>query len=907
MNFSKNGYHNLLEIPSEVIYGVIDIDSSTSIIIINSNISNKSFTESKDFISIESLTNRTLNFLSRYSKTPRTGSAHDHFGITLETFLISIVISIVYFIIQFLVFNKLRNQFVEIYQINYLPFLNKFSEIQKKTNFFRRNFSWFKILYETSIEKYILTCGLDAYLFIRFLKRLFIFFLILSVVHVPILLPIHFFSNNNDDMPRSLDRLNMSNILDSNSSLLLFHLILSTFVVIWFHCCLISEFQQIFKNYQKEKYLGKYQNTIFIDNIPTALHGNYDKIVQYFDNILPNSISNINFFPKSCTQFQKIYKNLNSIDLSLNEISNQLILNRFFKKRFKRIQFQKLSSKQKITLIKNYLKFKLILFPIMFFLHFYIHWILVPMINVTVPILKFRTTNADNDTLLKEYFQKKWILYNKNLAIWEEMCLNYKSYQLFSSFSNGKKINNVVSYKKAMITFNSNVEAHIFGQILLSRNITQWNNILIGPNPKDILWENAAQSSFKKSLARSILINITYILIILGWILPIACLGLLMHIDDLNPLQILSGKLRFHNALLTDLFSNIVSIITLVFLTEIVPYIFYWLGCYKSWKTGAEIELGTQKWFFIFLFVHLFLIVTISSGIYFVIEKVIINPTSIAILLAHELPKSSNFFCSFILIRCLAYAGGNFLQIKDLSLEILHYKLFYFSPKKKFNRLKSFIIFNWGCVYSLFSVFGCIGIIYSVLAPIILPICFVSFLLVYISMKYLFEFECNKENVSETHGKLYIQALLHLYTGIYCMEFCMIGIFALSNHRNMTIFMIFVFILTVMANYKIYEVYASKIFQPALCNFEIINNNKRKKYYSKDNMVEIKDSFPIPFMIPTNENNKFSLWMLYDTTNQVHLREMSYQQRENNIESYTKYYSIDTVGNLKFNFENNSN
>ncbi|CCH60169.1 hypothetical protein TBLA_0C03660 [Henningerozyma blattae CBS 6284] len=895
---------------SNNILGSLDIDDNISILVVN-------FNNSGEIDRARLLKYVSLNFLSRYSNTPRTGSAHKHLGISLKTFLISILISFVYFVFQFLVFICIRIKYKEMYQIHNL--LRGFVEDGKSQSprditifkrFQKKFFDWIKPLLKSNIEEYIETCGLDTYLFFRFLKQLTIFFLCLSFVHLPILLPIHYFSNKEEAKkldfttgnPKSLDKFNMSNISNTQSQILLIHLILSITVVIGYHVWLIAEMQFIHSNLQQEKYLGKYQNTLYIDNIPEHLHGNKNEIIKYFSCILPNSVESISFFPKSCPQVKILHENINKIDHSLQAHAIDMYLYKFFK------NIESLNGpftkKQKLSVLKNKLKFFLTTISKRFCFTISIEWINLNYCgSFYIPLLKFQKVSFQSKSL--QIFRYQLEKYYKLREIWEEMCVNYKSYPLFASFSNGRRGNNVVSYKKIIISFKSAFQSHMFAQILQSRNINEWNNILVGPNPKDIIWENMNREDTKRGIAQSAFVNVIYIIIILGWILPVACVGLLTQIEYQSILDPFLSSIKIPSGALGDLVSNLLSIITLIFLIEIVPFIFNWLAYFKSWKTKAEVQIDTQRWFFYFLFVHLFMVVTISSGIYFVIEKIINNPTIIATLLAHELPKSSNFFCSFIVIRCLAYAGGTLLQTKDILLEIFYYRIFVHSPQRKFKRMQSFITISWGSAYALFSVFGCIGIIYSVLAPVILPLCFFSFACIFYSVKYLFEFQNNKENVSETYGKLYIQAMLHLYTGVYCMEVCMIGIFALSNHGKMSSVMILIFILTLMANYKIYELYVCKIKHPPLCSFKHIydatnGDTTNLNFGLIQDLQDLKyNKFEVPFM---QKRSPLKLWMVYDTHN-CYKDDIRYFKSNFEVESKTQYYAINNTGNIVFNID----
>ncbi|KAG0664742.1 hypothetical protein C6P45_000538 [Maudiozyma exigua] len=190
-------------------------------------------------------------------------------------------------------------------------------------------------------------------------------------------------------------------------------------------------------------------------------------------------------------------------------------------------------------------------------------------------------------------------------------------------------IDNLTVPKRAIVEFDSPREAHIANLILDKDNVTFIKHALFNPNPHDIRWMSIIYSS---PLCREIMRIISIVLsvsIIVGWVIPIAFIGFFAHIPYmtvtfLRPLSFHIFKSQF----VRDGIENLLPLVTLIFFTEVVPYIFRFLSHLKGCRTGAEIEKDVQKWLFVFLFVHLFLVVTASSGISLVIERLINNPNN---------------------------------------------------------------------------------------------------------------------------------------------------------------------------------------------------------------------------------------------------------------------------------------
>lgn len=872
MNIHTSESTNIFDYFSKYLYTYIDIDDGTSILILKF--------DDDEIETDQTFGNVTSAILSKFLNTTRTGSAHKHAGISFKAFVSGMLVSLLYFLIQFLLFIYLRTKFKELYQANVIK-KNSMQEsskppssislLKKKTKIFKEMFGWILVVYKPAIEKYQTKSGIDAYLFLRFLRVLMHFFLLLSLLIMPILIPIHYFSGykakelqeieNNGIIisTQSLDIISMSNISGRNSDKLIFHMLLSLFVIVWFHIILLSELKFVHRLSSKEILLKEKQPVLYVDNIPDNLRQNKLKVVNYFNSISPNSVKGVKFVPKESHKIKKIYDKIQHTKHRIEKILLKIILAKFYMNiDADRLVFQDttwyhwVSNDYKLTLkfwLRKYL-FKLKTLNYCFNIKFSINLTTIFLFKeIQIPLLKFRILSFIESCYLE--LEKTIDEYDSITKKWKEECIKVKTYSNLRYPIGKSEIDSIICFNKAFVTFESITKTHIFGQLLSSFNVNSWNDVIIGPQPDGIIWSNVLVSSTVAKSIRSVLASFISVFIILGWVIPVAFIGLVSQIPYLTSLIPIISRINIQSKILSDVSSTVVPVATLVFITEFVPFIFRWISYLRCCRTQAEIEVNVQLWFFSFLFVHIFLVVTVSSGISFVVEKILNNPVTITTLLAHELPKSSNFFCSFVLIRGLAYSGGNLLQLKELLFEILYYRQILYTPQKKIKRTINSLSFQWGSIYPIFSVLGCIGIIYSVISPIILPFCCISFFLVYFSLKYLLEFQYSGKNNAETYGKLYTQALIQLYAGIYCLEFCMIGLFSLYNSFKLSVFMIVILILTVVAHCQISLRFISKVHQPLL--------NSREGDHTSElrgrNSGEDSDDFFISFVDSIKEPN----------------------------------------------------
>ena len=88
-----------------------------------------------------------------------------------------------YFIFQIILFSLLRNIFKSIYQPNVLLQEKKFTK------------NWISTLFNSNDNDFLSQKGLDAFFMLRYLKVLTTFFFSLSIINLPLLLPIHYQAN----------------------------------------------------------------------------------------------------------------------------------------------------------------------------------------------------------------------------------------------------------------------------------------------------------------------------------------------------------------------------------------------------------------------------------------------------------------------------------------------------------------------------------------------------------------------------------------------------------------------------------------------------------------------------------------------------------------------------------------
>jgi len=101
-------------------------------------------------------------------------------------------------------------------------------------------------------------------------------------------------------------------------------------------------------------------------------------------------------------------------------------------------------------------------------------------------------------------------------------------------------------------------------------------------------------------------------------------------------------------------------------ITAMVPLTLRLLANLQGQHLLQAVEKSVQRYFFAFLFVQIFLVVSLSAGIATIIEQLPNMPQSVPATLAESLPKASNYFFLYITIYTIGTVTTSLLQIKTV-------------------------------------------------------------------------------------------------------------------------------------------------------------------------------------------------------------------------------------------------
>ncbi|KAL6714672.1 hypothetical protein ACLMJK_008097 [Lecanora helva] len=333
----------------------------------------------------------------------------------------------------------------------------------------------------------------------------------------------------------------------------------------------------------------------------------------------------------------------------------------------------------------------------------------------------------------------------------------------------------------AFVQFNHQVAAHMACQAVSHHVPNHMAPRTVEISPDDVIWDNMS-IKWWESYLRTGAVTILIVAMIIGWAFPVTFTGLLSQIDVLAERYEWLHWLTRAPAWVLSILQGILPQAMLGLLLLLLPAILRFLARTQGAHTGMTVELSVQQSYFAFLFVQVFLVVSISTGISNVITEVGEAPGKLPTILATNLPRASNYFFSYLLLQALSTSAGALVQVLNLVKWFILAPLLDSTARQKWRRQTRLPDVQWGTFFPVYTNFACIGIIYSVISPLILVFCIITFSLFWLVYRY------NTLYVTkfrfDTGGLLYPAAINQLFVGLYFMELCLIGLFLLVQETD---------------------------------------------------------------------------------------------------------------------------
>ncbi len=260
----------------------------------------------------------------------------------------------------------------------------------------------------------------------------------------------------------------------------------------------------------------------------------------------------------------------------------------------------------------------------------------------------------------------------------------------------------------AFVQFNHQVAAHMACQAVSHHTPLHMAPRVVEISPDDVIWDNMS-IRWWESYIRTGCVYVLIAGLIIGWAFPVTFTGLLSQVKYLTDNYRWLSWLAKSPTWVLSIVQGVLPPIFLAILLSLLPVILRFLARTQGDHTGMAVELSVQTFYFFFLFVQVFLIVSISSGITTVISDIAQGPQNLPSILASNLPKAANYFFSYMLLQALSVSAGALAQVLSLFKWFFMAPLFDSTARQKWSRQTSLPDMQWGTFFPVYTNLAAIG------------------------------------------------------------------------------------------------------------------------------------------------------------------------------------------------------
>ncbi|KAK9898455.1 DUF221-domain-containing protein [Cystobasidium minutum MCA 4210] len=272
----------------------------------------------------------------------------------------------------------------------------------------------------------------------------------------------------------------------------------------------------------------------------------------------------------------------------------------------------------------------------------------------------------------------------------------------------------------AFIMFNDQVSAHEFAQNL-NENLPlkmRMTGRFVNAAPGDVIWSNLNVKPASNKIRKLISWTLT-VLTIVFWAIPVTFVSAISNVSKLCTTVSWLSWLCDLGTPLNGIIQGALPPIAFAILFMLLPIFLRKLSQFEGTPLKSFVERSLQKRYFAFLFIHGFIISTLAAGIVGAIQDIRDDPGSTVTLLATQLPTASVFFLTLVVTNGLSGAAGGILQIGRLIVYYVKAFLLGGSPRALHKVRYTMPSVKFGQLYPGQLLVVVIALAYSTIAPLI--------------------------------------------------------------------------------------------------------------------------------------------------------------------------------------------
>jgi len=344
------------------------------------------------------------------------------------------------------------------------------------------------------------------------------------------------------------------------------------------------------------------------------------------------------------------------------------------------------------------------------------------------------------------------------------------------------------------VTFKSERDAQLCSQVSLSSAAQLSWQAEMAPEPPEIVWNNLLEFGSKRMLMKQIFSQLLFWLLFIFCVIPVGLISVMAKVDNLKGIPYTSGLVKWIKTTLPDAFQSIPTAIVLSGFMSLLPMVLNYINELSGAWAKRIVDTAVERQYFKFLFFYVIILNAASQSAFQFLKDIILSPALASVRIADGLSYVSTWYVTYIIFT---FAGLASELLRPYQLSVL------FLSKMGLVELSD----DWfqlldeslGTTATRMCFYLSIAILYCTMAPIILPIGCLAFLLA--CLIYRYKLLCVWRTEYDTGGLFVCSQIQNLHVGLFLYQIVTLGVLQL-HHEHDSFWQSVVIFLTILVNYS---------------------------------------------------------------------------------------------------------
>ena len=343
----------------------------------------------------------------------------------------------------------------------------------------------------------------------------------------------------------------------------------------------------------------------------------------------------------------------------------------------------------------------------------------------------------------------------------------------------------------AIVVFNNKRTATLAASTPLWTKASEWK-VERAAEPKGVAW---TKLGIQKHVAfvTSVVVFVALSAFLLLWIVPVTAIQAVANLEALAQIPAFSFLREWVKSDFAQFVQGMLPQVILTVFLALVPILIRLAVGFERIPNAGLLEKKVRDWVCFFYIVSNFLYVVMAGSLLEKLDEIRNNPqlNTIIDILGTTIPAQATFLMGYILFNGCVGFPVSLLNIGRLVLRPLLKMLGAKTERKELNADASGVFYPYFSNYARAQMIAFIGLIYSNIAPLILPVTAMYFGIAFVTQKFLIMY--STVPIFESGGTLFPGAWYTTLIALYVHQLSLVGVLGLKKAPVQSFIMLVLF------------------------------------------------------------------------------------------------------------------